>query len=104
MEAIYRCVNKVTLKNDSGELFLNYPCDFEENIDEILVRTQIVDPGLKRGWVGDLTYETEAGVDPKDMEINSFGARDTFHDVLLVSMRIYDTDGCITWEYKFLKK
>lgn len=106
MEAIYKCVNKVTLKNDSGELFLNYPCAFEDNIDEILVRTPIVDTGLKRGWIGDLTYETEAGVNPKDMEINSFGTRDTFHDVLLASVKIWmcDEDGAITWEYRFLKK
>ena len=104
METVYRSINKVILKNDDRELVLDYLEEFEENIDEILVRTLIVDPNLKRGWIGDLTYETEAGVNPQDMEINSFGARNTFHDVLLAHVRICDTDGCITWEYRFLKK
>lgn len=106
MEVAYRYVNKVTLKNDSGELFLNYPCSFEENTDEILVRTQIVNTELKRGWIGNLTYVTSPGKDIKDERIDYDDARDTFYDVLLTSVRIWmsDTDGVITWEYKFLKK
>ena len=106
METVYRYVNKVVLKNDSDELFLNYPCAFEERIDEILVRTQVVNTKLKRGWIGNLTYETSPGKDIKDGEINDFGVKDTFHDVLLASVRIWDSDvdSVITWEYKFLKK
>ena len=104
METVYRCIDKIYLKNDNGEFVLNCFDAFDENIDEILIRTAIVYPNLKRGWIGDLTYVTEAGLNPKDMEINSFGARDTFYDVLLANVKIWDTDGCITWEYRFLKK
>jgi hypothetical protein len=106
MEVVYRCMDRIILKNDNGELSLNHLFAFEDNIDEILVRTQIVDDKLKRGWIGDLTYETSPAVDIKDGEINGFGAKDTFHDVLLASVKIWDSDvdSTITWEYRFLKK
>jgi hypothetical protein len=106
MEVIYQYVKRVVLKNDDGELFLNEAVAFEENIDEILVRTQVVNTDLKRGWIGDLTYETSVGKDVKDERIDCGVARDTFHDVLLANVRIWmcDTDGVITWEYRFLKK
>lgn len=106
METIYKYVHRVILKNNDEELFLNYPCAFEENTDEILVRTQIVNTNLRRGWIGDLTYDTKPGLDPQDGEINSFGAQGTFRDVLLASVKIWmcDDEGVITWEYRFLKK
>lgn len=106
MEVVYEYVKRVVLKNDNGELFLNFPCAFEENVDEILVRTQVVNTDLKRGWIGDLTYETSPGKDIRDDRIDYDGARDIFHDVLLASVRIWESDveGCITFEYRFLKK
>ncbi len=106
MKVVYEYVKRVILKNDDGELYLNEAYAFEENIDEILVRTQVVNTDLKRGWIGDLTYETSPGRDIQDDRIDYDGARDTFHDVLLASVRIWmcDTDGVITWEYRFLKK
>lgn len=106
MEAAYRNVVKVILKNDDKELFLNYPFSFEENVDDIVIKTQVANTNLKRGWIGDLTYETRPGVDVEDGDINSFGVQDTFRDVLLANVRIWDSDvdHVITWEYRFLKK
>ena len=106
MEVVYEYVKRVILKNNNGELFLNFPCSFEENVDEILVRTQVVNTDLKRGWIGNLTYETKAGQDVQDDRIDCGVAQDTFYDVLLASVRIWesDTEGCITFEYRFLKK
>lgn len=106
MEVVYRHMDRIILKNDNGELSLNHPLAFEDNIDEILVRTQIVNDKLKRGWIGDLTYDTSPAVDIKDGEISGFGAKDTFHDVLLASVKIWmcDEDDVITFEYRFLKK
>ena len=106
MEVVYKQIEKIILKNDNGALSLNHICAFEDNIDEILIRTQVVEANLKRGWIGDLTYDTTPGLDIKDGEIGNFGARDTFYDVLLASVKIWmcDEDNVITWEYRFLKK
>ncbi len=106
MELVYQCINRVVLKNKDGELFLNCPRAFEENIDEILVRTQIVNTDLERGWIGDLTYETTPGVEADDPTVSHGIEWNTFHDVLLANVRVWESDmeGCITWEYKFLKK
>ena len=106
MEVVYERMDRVTLKNDNGELSLNHLLAFEDNIDEIVVRTQIVDDKLKRGWIGDLTYTTSPGIDIKDGDISGFGVKDTFYDVLLASVKIWmcDEDSAITWEYRFLKK
>lgn len=106
MEVVYKCMDRIILKNDNGELFLNHPLAFEDNMDEILVRTQIVENKLKRGWIGDLTYDTSPAIDIKDGEIGGFGMKNTFHDVLLANVKVWmcDEDSCITFEYRFLKK
>ena len=105
MEVVYERINRILLKNDNGELSLGHIYDFEDNRDEILIRTQVDELNLKRGWIGDLTYDTTPGLGVEDEEIWSFGARDTFRDVLLASVKVWSTDnGIITWEYRFLKK
>lgn len=106
MELIYQCINKVVLKNDDGELSLNYLDAFEENIDEILVRTSVVNTELKRGWIGDLTYVTKPGVEIDHVTEEYGVTHDTFRDVLLANVRVWesDTDSVMIWEYKFLKR
>lgn len=106
MEMVYQYINKVVLKNDDGELALNHLDAFEENIDEILVRTSVVNTDLKRGWIGNLTYETKPGVEITDPTIEHAVAQNTFHDVLLAGVRVWDADrdSVMIWEYRFLKK
>lgn len=77
---------------------------YDENIDEIKIRTMVKNTELKRGWTGDLSYKTYDNIDLFDNYNDSF-AEDTYKDVLLRSVNIWSMeDGFITWEYTFLKK
>ena len=78
---------------------------YDENLDEIKVRTVVKENELQRGWIGDLYYSTNRSRDIKTGEDTEFIAENTYKDVLLARVNIWDVDdGVVTWEYTFLKK
>lgn len=78
---------------------------YDENIDEIKIRTVVKNNELQRGWIGDLLYSTRKSIDISTGDETGYIAEDTYKDVLLRSVNIWTVDdGIITWEYTFLKK
>lgn len=104
MNTVYRYLD-VVCKSESGEEIKIYSEDYDEYIDEIKISTCVRNSQLERGWIGDLTYSTMRAYDTQSgHEIESV-AQSTYHDVLLASVTVYNTDdGHITWQYRFLKK
>ena len=105
MQLVYRNIDKVTLINsDRGEIVLPYITFFSISEDRITVETDIKNTELKRGWVGDLRYETTPGVKVTGEETGST-YKDCFNDVILISVNATGDPSCaVNWEYCFLKK
>ncbi len=104
MQIIYRKVAKVTFKDEDREFEL--PVDsFIEYDDDVRITSPFRDTFLKRGWVGDLTYETDGGIDLKD-DCSAYAIKETLNNVLLKSVLLthLDIDSPCSWEYVFLKK
>ena len=95
---------KVLCEDDKGNRF-EIPClDYEENYDEIKVRTQFNTTDLKRGWIGNLFYQTQNN---KCLETGSNVdecAEHFYINVLLAKVNIWSSDDVITWQYTFLKE
>lgn len=95
---------KVLCEDDKGNRF-EIPClDYEENYDEIKVRTQFNTTDLKRGWIGNLFYQTQNN---KCLETGSNVdecAEHLYINVLLAKVNIWSSDDVITWQYTFLKE
>ena len=95
---------KVLCEDDKGNRF-EIPClDYEENYDEIKVRTQFNTTDLKRGWIGNLFYQTQNN---KCLETGSNVdecAEHFYINVLLAKVNIWASDDVITWQYTFLKE
>lgn len=103
MNTIYRYLD-ITCKNESSEVEIRSE-DFNECMDEITIRTYMRNDQLNRGWVGDLTYTTKVAYSGETGEEIENVARSTYHDILLASITVHNTDeGVIHWEYRFLKK
>ena len=84
-------------KNDSDELNL-YSVNIDEDSDSITINTNVRQPALKRGCVGDLIFVSKATVDGTEI-------RDTHKDVLLQCIEVWSEEiGEPTeWRYVFLK-
>ena len=84
-------------KNDSDELNL-YSVNIDEDSDSIKIITNVRQPALKRGSVGDLIFVSKATVDGTEI-------RDTHKDVLLQCIEVWSAEiGEPTeWRYVFLK-
>lgn len=95
---------KVLCEDDSGKRF-EIPClDYEESYDEIKVRTQFNTTDLKRGWIGNLFYQTQ-----NNKSIETGGnvdevAERCYINVLLAKVNIWSSDDVVTWQYTFLKE
>ena len=95
---------KVLCEDNKGNQ-VEIPClDYEEICDEIKIKTQFNTTDLKRGWVGNLFYQTgnnkslESG-DYVDVNIERF-----YSNVLLARIDVWSTDEVVTWQYTFLKE
>lgn len=103
MNVVYEYLD-VVCKNASGEIKI-YSEDYYETIDEIRIRSSMRNDQLNRGWIGDLTYSTVKAYSIESATEVETVAQSTYNDVLLASVTVCDIDGgCITWEYRFLKK
>lgn len=106
MKAIYIDLPCITLKDKSGKTFDLWLNSYNETSDEIYLRTSFRESEVKRGWIGDLSYQTAEGCDMYGEQIDGSEVLDTYVDVLLASISVYEaTPGePIIFEYRFLKK
>ena len=85
-------------RDNSGEELNLYSISIDEDSDSININTQVRQPALKRGSVGDLIFISKVPLD--DTEI-----RDVHKDVLLQRIEVWSEEvGEPTeWRYMFLK-
>ena len=83
---------------DGSDEFNLYSISVDEDSDSINVNTNIRQPALKRGSVGDLIFISKTPLD--DTEI-----RDVHKDVLLQRIEVWseNVDEATEWRYVFLK-
>ena len=95
----------ITLKNETGEISMLIH-SYDVYGDEIVVKTQLRETDLKRGWVGDMICYLPAGINYEGLDVvEGTDVRDVYHDILLRSVRIDSAEKQegITWTYTFLK-
>ena len=87
-----------TFTNDVGEELNLYSISIDEDSDSIKINTNIRQPALKRGSVGDLIFISKASLDGTEI-------MDTHKDVLLQRIEVWweDVDELTKWRYIFLK-
>ena len=83
---------------DSSDEFNLYSVSIDEDLDSIKINTNIRQPALKRGSVGDLIFVSKATVDGTEI-------RDTHKDMLLQRIEVWseEMDEPTEWRYIFLK-
>ena len=88
----------VIFRDNSGEELNLYSISIDEDSDSIEINTNIRQPALKRGSVGDLIFVSKATVDGTEI-------RDTHKDMLLQRIEVWSEEiGEPTeWRYVFLK-
>ena len=106
MKVAYSNLPCVTLKDKSGKTFDIWANSYYELGDEINIKTSFRENEIKRGWIGDLSYQTTHGYGTDGEKVDDTEVTDTYTDVLLTSVSIYEAEfnAPIIWEYKFLKK
>ena len=85
-------------RDNSGEELNLYSISIDEDSDSIKINTNIRQPALRRGSVGDLVLVSKTPLD--DTEI-----RDIHKDVLLQRVELWseNVDEITEWRYVFLK-
>ena len=102
MEYACTCINKVTCIDREGDMLSLCPTSFYENMDEIIIGTQIINTDLERGWQGDIMYEAPA----YDIKTDnySYSIQDHYQGVILIKIRpSWRQAECVEWEYVFSK-
>lgn len=93
----------VKLSNDAGEYDMLYD-EYSELCDEITIKTTVMTPELKRGWLGDLTYATYKGYNFDNDKKEECVFKCCYHDVLLVRIEArHEPNAPVSWTYTFLK-
>ena len=96
----------ITLRNETGEeinLLIN---SYDTYSDEIVLKSNIRETDLKRGWVGDMICYVPAGIDlATGKVVDGTDRRNVYHNVLLRSVEIDSAElqEPVTWVYTFLK-
>ena len=102
MECACECINKVICIDKEGETASLRATSFYENIDEIIIGTQVINTDLERGWQGDIVYEAPA-YDIKTCNY-SYSIKGNYKDVMLIKIRpSWRQTECVEWEYVFSK-
>lgn len=106
MKAIDAGVPIITLRNKDGNETNMLIHSYDVYGDEIVIKSQIRETDLKRGWVGDMVCYVPAGrsIESYDV-IEGTDIRDVYSNILLRSVKIDSAEGheAITWTYTFLK-
>ena len=102
MECACTCINSVTCIDREGDMLSLRPTSFYENIDEIIIGTQVINTDLERGWQGDIIYDAPA-FDIKT-DSYSYSIKGHYKDVMLIKIRpSWVHPECVEWEYVFSK-
>ena len=88
----------VIFKDDFDEELNLYSISIDEDSDSININTQVRQPALKRGSVGDLIFISKVPLDGTEI-------RDVHKDVLLQRIEVWseEIDEATEWRYVFLK-
>lgn len=89
---------KAIFKDNSGEELDLYSISIDEISDSIVINTNVRQPALKRGSVGDLIFVSKTPLDGTEI-------RDVHKDVLLQCIGVWkeEIDEPTEWRYIFLK-
>ena len=96
----------ITLRNEAGEEINLLIHSYDTYSDEIVLKSNIRETDLKRGWVGDMFCYVPAGMDlATGKVVDGTDRRNVYHNVLLRSI---ESDSAelqepVTWVYTFLK-
>jgi hypothetical protein len=96
----------ITLRDKDGNETNMLIHSYDVYGDEIVIKTQIRETELTRGWVGDMICYVAAGRDHQNGDvIEGTDVRDIYRDVLLRSVKIDSAElqEAVTWSYTFLK-
>ena len=106
MKVVYSELPCVTLTSKDGKTYDMWMQSYEEVCDEIRIRTSCREREIKRGWIGNLSYNATRAFDMKGDDVDDASVADEYSDVLLAKLYIYESeiDQPIVWEYVFLKK
>lgn len=90
-------INAYFRNSENKDLFL-YPIDINEDTESIRIITNIRQPSLKRGDIGDLIFVSNEPIDQVEM-------KDVHKDVLLAYIEVWraDNNDLPEWRYVFLK-
>jgi hypothetical protein len=103
---VYNAGLKIILKSKNGEeseLLINSYNTYSDGSIEIT--TSVKNAELERGWVGDMVCFTPAGMDLMGDVVEGTEICETYHNVLLRSVKIDNAEfrEAVTWKYIFLK-
>lgn len=102
---VYSRIGRVYFQKDNEGSNFNYVYEFEDDNDEIVIKSPAQIDFVYRGWLGDITYWAADGMDmnnPKNTNLTSESC--CVRDVLCVRVNVtYDSYASVMWEYVFLK-
>ena len=92
------CNINAIFKDNSGEELNLYSIIIDEESDSININTQIRQPALKRGSIGDLIFVSKTPLDGTEI-------KDIHKDMLLQRIEVWseNVDEATEWRYIFLK-
>lgn len=103
-EVAYKSFNHIILTNLDTSVDLNYVISFHESDLEIDIETYCPSDKLQRGWVGDMYYEINRGLNIATCEKEGNVYKKCIKDVLLARVNSYkDGPECVMFTYTFLK-
>lgn len=102
---VYDKVRKVCFQKDNMSAELNYIEEFEDYCDQITIKSVVKIDSVYRGWLGDITYWADDGVDVKDYDkVNLTSDPCCVKDALCARVNVMnDSEAPVRWEYVFLK-
>jgi hypothetical protein len=101
---LYGCFKNIILTNDNASISVNRIISFNESDLEIEIETYIPFDNLHRGWVGDIYYETDRGIDADTCENVNKVYQKKIKDVLLARVNLrHESPDCVIFTYTFLK-
>jgi hypothetical protein len=103
-EVAYENINHIILTNLNTSVDLNHVISFHESDLEIEIETYLPSDNIQRGWVGDMYYEINRGLNIETCEKANNVYKKCVKDVLLARVNSYkDGPECVIFTYTFLK-
>jgi hypothetical protein len=103
-EIAYRNIGDVIFTNSNTNIAFKHVISFNESDFEIEIETYLPSNELQRGWVGDMQYEAERGMNIETCDNVYHTYKKTIKDVLLARVNSRnDGSDCVIFTYTFLK-